>query len=103
MAGLISIPFGVLASLLLITFNNIPVRDIISTNSPAAHQLTLDFMTRLQYLMPLFVFCFLLAAGLKYRPMLMVTGFLIFGKIIDAFVKMVLAFSIVDHLTGVFT
>lgn len=33
MAGLISIPFGVLASLLLITLNNIPVRDIISTNS----------------------------------------------------------------------
>ncbi|AWS52646.1 MULTISPECIES: ethanolamine utilization protein EutH [Providencia] len=103
MAGLISIPFGVLASLLLITFNNIPVRDIISTNSPAAHQLTLDFFTMLQYLMPLFVFCFLLAAGLKYRPMLMVTGFLIFGKIMDAFVKLVLAFSIVEHFTGVFT
>ncbi|MBC8652887.1 ethanolamine utilization protein EutH, partial [Providencia vermicola] len=103
MAGLISIPFGVLASLLLITFNNIPVRDIISTNSPAAHQLTLDFFTMLQYLMPLFVFCFLLAAGLKYRPMLMVTGFLIFGKIMDAFVKLVLAFSIVEHFTGVFS
>ncbi|MCW2255837.1 ethanolamine transporter [Providencia alcalifaciens] len=103
MAGLISIPFGVLASLLLITFNNVPVRDIISTNSPTAHYLTLDFLTMLQYLMPLFVFCFLLAAGLKYRPMLMVTGFLIFGKIMDAFVKLVLAFSIVEHFTGVFT
>lgn len=103
MAGLISIPFGVLASLLLIIFNNIPVRDIISTNSPALHYLTLDFFTMLQYLMPLFIFCFLLAAGLKYRPMIMVKGFLIFGKIMDAFVKLVLAFSIVEHFTGVFT
>lgn len=103
MAGLISIPFGVLAALLLITVNNIPVRDIISTNSPAAYSLGIDFFTMLQYLMPLFVFCFLLAAGLRYRPALMVSGFLIFGKIMDAFIKIVLACSIIQHFTGVFT
>lgn len=103
MAGLISIPFGVLASLLLITFNNIPVRDIISTSSPVSHHLSLDFITMLQYLAPLFIFCFLLAAGLKYRPNLMVVGFLIFGKVMDAFIKLVLACSIIEHFTGVFT
>lgn len=102
MAGLISIPFGVLASLLLITLNNIPVRDIISTNSPATYHLSLDFITMLQYLAPLFAFCFLLAAGLKYRPQLMVAGFLVFGKIMDAFIKLVLACSIIEHFTGVF-
>ncbi|AKJ43114.1 ethanolamine utilization protein EutH [Pragia fontium] len=103
MAGLISIPFGVLAALLLITFNNIPVRDIISTSSPATYYLSIDFVTMLQYLMPLFIFCFLLAAGLKYRPAFMVAGFLIFGKIMDAFIKLVLACSIIQHFTGVFT
>ena len=37
MAGLISIPFAVLIALVTITFNNLPVREIISTTSPAAH------------------------------------------------------------------
>ncbi|HIA8140531.1 TPA: ethanolamine utilization protein EutH, partial [Escherichia coli] len=41
MAGLVSIPFGVLISLMFITLNNIPVRDIISTSSPANHYLTI--------------------------------------------------------------
>ena len=36
MAGLISIPFAVLIALVTITFNNLPVREIISTTSPAA-------------------------------------------------------------------
>lgn len=43
MAGLVSIPFGVLISLMFITLNNIPVRDVISTSSPANHYLTIDF------------------------------------------------------------
>lgn len=33
----------------------------------------------------------------------MVTGFLVFGKVMDAFIKMALALSIVQHFTGVFT
>jgi ethanolamine transporter len=103
MAGLISIPFGVLISLTIITFNNIPVRDIISTSSPANHYLSIDFFNALQLLSPLFVFCILLALGLKYRTLLMVKCFLFFGKIMDAFIKMVLAACIIQHFTGVFS
>lgn len=103
MAGLISIPFGVLISLMFITLINIPVRDIISTSSPVNHYLTIDFISALQLLAPLFVFCFLLALGLKYRTTLMVKGFLAFGRIADAFIKLVLAACIVQHFTGVFT
>lgn len=103
MAGLISIPFAVLAALLLITLNHIPVRELVSTGSPALHYLSLDFLDMLRLLAPLFVFCFLLAAGLKYRATAMVTGFLVFGKVMDAFIKMALALSIVQHFTGVFT
>lgn len=102
MAGLISVPFGVLLSLLIITFNNIPVRDVISTSSEATHLLTLDFVHALQLLSPLFIFCFLLAIGLKYKTHMMVVGFLLFGKIMDAFIKLVLAACIVQHFTGVF-
>ena len=103
MAGLISIPFAGLAALLLITLNHIPVRELVSTGSPALHYLSLDFLDMLRLLAPLFVFCFLLAAGLKYRATAMVTGFLVFGKVMDAFIKMALALSIVQHFTGVFT
>ncbi|MBE1187786.1 ethanolamine utilization protein EutH, partial [Escherichia coli] len=103
MAGLFSIPFAVLAALLLITLNHIPVRELVSTGSPALHYLSLDFLDMLRLLAPLFVFCFLLAAGLKYRATAMVTGFLVFGKVMDAFIKMALALSIVQHFTGVFT
>lgn len=103
MAGLISIPFAVLAALMMITAFNLPVREIVSTSSEATHLLTIDFLGALKLLAPLFVFCFLLAAGLRYRANMMVSGFLIFGKAMDAFIKMVLAFAIVEHFTGVFS
>lgn len=57
-----------------ITFNNLPVRAIISTTSPAAHYLQLDFLQALRLLSPLFALCFLLALGLKLRPAAMVKG-----------------------------
>ncbi|EKK3319892.1 ethanolamine utilization protein EutH [Salmonella enterica] len=103
MAGLVSIPFGVLISLMFITLNNIPVRDIISTSSPANHYLTIDFFNALQLLAPLFVFCFLLAIGLRYKTDWMVKCFLAFGRLCDAFIKLVLAACIVQHFTGVFS
>lgn len=103
MAGLISIPFAVLVSLLVITATELPVRDIVSTNSEALYFLGLGFVDMLKLLAPLFVFCFLLAAGLRYKPQMMVRGFLIFGKIMDAFIKIVLALCIVEHFTKVFS
>jgi ethanolamine transporter len=103
MAGLISIPFAVMTALMVSTLTNTPIRDIISTNSELSHYIQLDFFSALQLLAPLFVFCFALAAGLKFVPNTMVKGFLIFGKGMDFFIKMVLAFSIVEYFTGFFT
>lgn len=103
MAGLISIPFAVLAALMMITAFNLPVRDMVSTNSAAVHLLTIDFLGALKLLAPLFIFCFLLAAGLRYRATMMVNGFLIFGKAMDAFIKIILSLAIVEHFTGVFS
>jgi ethanolamine transporter len=103
MAGFIAIPFAVLAALMMITFFNLPVREIVSTSSEAAHLLTIDFIGALKLLAPLFLFCFLLAIGLRYRANMMVTGFLVFGKLMDAFIKIILAFAIVEHFTGFFS
>ncbi|GBU09360.1 ethanolamine utilization protein EutH [Gammaproteobacteria bacterium] len=103
MAGLVSIPFGVLIALLLTTLNNLPVREIVSTNAAATHVLKIEFFTMLKYLSPLFIFCFILAAGLKYKASMMVNGFLVFGKIMDASIKLILAFSIVEYFTKFFS
>jgi ethanolamine transporter len=103
MAGFISIPFAVLAALMMITFFNLPVREIVSTSAEATHLLTIDFIGALKLLAPLFLFCFLLAVGLRYRANMMVAGFLIFGKVIDGFIKIVLALAIVEHFTGFFS
>ncbi|MDR2676274.1 MAG: ethanolamine utilization protein EutH [Opitutaceae bacterium] len=103
MAGFISIPFGVLASLVIIVLTHIPVRELISTDSPALHYLGLDLLQSLKILAPLFVICFGLAFGLKVRPLAMIRGFLIFGKLLDVFIKGVLAICIVEHFTHVFS
>ena len=67
MAGLISIPFAVLASLMMITAFNLPVRDIVSTTSPALHYLSLGFVDCVRLLAPLFVFCWLPACATGRR------------------------------------
>ncbi len=103
MAGLICIPFSVLVTILISTFSHVPFREIISTQSPATHYLGLSFLAILKLLLPLFIFCFLLVIGLIASPNKMVDGFIMFGKCIDFAIKIVLAISIVEYFTGVFS
>ena len=103
MAGLISIPFAVIFGLFIITMFNIPIREVITTSGPALVHLKGSLFEIFKALIPLFIFCFSLAAGLKFKPNAMVVGFLIFGRILDAFIKMILALSIVEHFTGLFS
>ncbi|MGC3250901.1 ethanolamine utilization protein EutH, partial [Pseudomonas aeruginosa] len=74
----------VLATLQVITLNHIRVRELVSTGSPALHYLSLDFLGMLRLVAPLFVFCFLLAAGLKFRAPARVNGFLVLGYVLVA-------------------
>jgi ethanolamine transporter len=54
-------------------------------------------------LSPLLIFVVLLALGLYFLPDLMIKGFMWFGKILDAAIKLVLVFSIVEIFTGLFS
>ena len=103
MAGLASIPVGVLVACLITSMTNTPVREIVSTNADAAYVLAMNFGLIFSNLLPLIVFCTALALGLKFMPNIMVKGFLWFGRIMDAGIKLVLAFSIVEYFTGFFT
>ncbi len=103
MAGLASVPLGVIITLVLTVYTNTPIRDIISTNSEANYILMMDLWQMIGYISPLIVFCLGLALGLKFFTKQMIKGFLVFGLLLDIWIKGVLAIVIVEYFTGVFS
>lgn len=103
MAGILSVPVGVFVACILIAVFNTPVRDTVSANADSTLMLALEPGLILINIMPLIVVCLALAIGLKLFPNKMIRGFLMFGKIMDATLKLVLVFSIVEYFTGAFT
>lgn len=103
MSGLLTIPIGVLISSIIITLTNSNVRDVVSTNTESTYEFTLSYMQIFMNLTPLLIFVVILAAGLYFLPDIMIKGFMWFGAILDAAIKLVLVFSIVEIFTGVFT
>ncbi len=65
--------------------------------------LALDGGSILINILPLIAICLIIAVGLKVFPSHMIRGFLWFGRAMDAALKLVLVFSIVEYFTGVFT
>lgn len=103
MAGMISIPVGLLAVVFFINGMEAPIRPEISTTAPADYILNFDFGTVATNVAPLMIVVLLLAAGLRFVPDLMIKGFMAFGRCADAAMKAVLALSIIQYFTGVFT
>ena len=102
MSGLLAIPVGVLVASLVIALSNPVIRDAVSTNSAATYQLALGFAQIGHNLIPLVIICVALAAGLKARPDAMIRGFIAFGRIMDAALKIVFVLAVVEYFTGVF-
>ncbi|MDZ3992551.1 ethanolamine utilization protein EutH [Pseudomonas sp. Teo4] len=103
MAGIISIPVGVLAVVFLIDAMGTPIRAEISTTAASDLQLHFDLGTVATNIAPLVIVVLLLAAGLRFAPNLMIKGFMVFGRCADAAMKIVLALSIIQLSTGAFT
>ncbi|WP_453990029.1 ethanolamine utilization protein EutH [Bacillus nitroreducens] len=103
MAGVLTIPIGALISSSIILFTNSAVRDFISTSGDATYQFAIGFGQILLNLSPLIIFVVLIAAGLYFLPDLMIRGFMLFGRLMDAAIKLVLVFSIVEIFTGFFS
>lgn len=103
MSGILSIPVGVLIASVVLMISNPMVREVVATNGEATYQLALSLGGIFANLLPIIVFVVALAAGLRFLPDLMIKGFIAFGRGMDALIKLVLVFSIVEYFTGVFT
>ncbi len=103
MAGLLSIPIGVFATCSIMSITDLAVRGAISANAESTYLLALTFKEIFINLLPLTIFCVLLAVGLKIVPDKMIKGFLFFGRSMSIALTLVLVFSIVEYFTGVFS
>lgn len=103
MSGILTIPFGVLIASVLLVISEPSVREVVATNGEATYLLALGLGDIFANLLPIIIFVVALAAGLRFLPDLMIKGFIGFGRGLDALIKLVLVFSIVEYFTGVFT
>lgn len=103
MSGVLTIPIGALISTVLVVLFNTEIRDVISTTSDSTYQFVMSYGQIFINLLPLFIFVVVIAMGLKFFPRGMISGFMVFGRVMDAAIKLVLVFSIVEIFTGLFS
>lgn len=103
MSGILTIPVGIAIACLLLMIGNPLVRDIVATSGAASYALSLGLGPVLLNLLPITLLVIALALGLRYATDLMIAGFIGFGRLLDAGIKLVLVASIVEYFTGFFT
>lgn len=103
MSGVITIPFGVLTTCLILFFSKTPIRTAFSTTGPATYNLNFQLSEIMLNLIPLTVFCMFLALGLRYIPNLMIKGFMYYGRFLMSSLKIIVAVSIIEYYTGFFS
>lgn len=103
MSGILTIPIGAFITSVLVVVTNSKIRDVISTTTDSSYEFTISYLKIFANLSPLIIFVVVLAAGLYFLPDVMIKGFMWFGRIMDAGIKLVLVFSIVEIFTGLFS
>jgi ethanolamine transporter len=100
MSGLLAIPFGVLTASAIIALSNPMVREVVSTSGEGAYQLGLTWLTIFRNLIPLVIICVALALGLMFKPDAMIKGFLVFGRVLESALKIVLVLVVIEYFTS---
>lgn len=103
MSGLLAIPIGVLVASVIIAVSHPMIREVVSTNAEATYQLALSFAQIGLNLIPLVVICVALALGLKFKPDAMIKGFIVFGRVMEAALKIVFVLVVIEYFTGIFS
>ncbi len=103
MSGFLAIPVGVSVASAVIALTNPTIRETVSTNAEATYQLALTFGQIIHNLVPLTVICIALAVGLKLVPDAMIRGFIVFGRVMDAALKIIVVFAVIEYFTGALT
>ena len=103
MSGFLAIPVGVLVTSAIIALTNPIIRETVSTNAAATYQMALGFGLIFRNLVPLTIICVALAVGLKCKPDAMIRGFIVFGRVMDAALKLIFVCAVIEYFTGIFT
>lgn len=103
MSGFLAIPFGVFITCLILMVTKPAIRTTFTTTGPAEYVLQMNIATILINLLPIVIFCVVLAVLLKVFPMIMIKAFMIFGKGLLSILTLIAAASIIEHYTGFFT
>lgn len=104
MSGILTVPIGVFITASILSLTGANVRSEVSTTADSTFSMAaLDFGTILSNLVPLAIIVVAIALGLYFYAGAMISGFMVFGKTMDAGIKIVLALSIVEYFTGFFS
>lgn len=103
MSGIMAIPFGVLASCLCIFAYPIAVRSSMSTDAVSDYMLNFSLPLIFNNILPLFIFCGLVAWGLWKKTDRMIWGFSILGEFMEKGLRFVVMLSIVEYFTHIFS
>lgn len=100
MSGVLTIPIGVLVTTIILATTQTPLREKISTSSESTRSIDLGWGEVVSNLLPLILFVVALALLLRFATNFMIQAFLVFGRVLDAALKLVLALVIVEYFTG---
>ena len=100
MSGLLSIPVGVFVACTIIALTDPMVVQTAAAGGEPSIKLALTFGMIFANLVPLLIFVVSLALGLRFFPDMMIRGFMIFGRVMDAAIKLVLVCSIIEYFTA---
>lgn len=103
MSGILTVPIGAFFTSAILSITHAKVRPEITTSGESTYEFAIGIGQVLLNLSPILIFVVAIAVGLRFLPDLMIRGFMLFGKTMDAMIKLVLVFSIVQHFTGIFT
>ncbi len=103
MVGFITIPIGVFVSSVIIALSHPMIREVIATNGDATYQLALSFGLIMRNLVPLVIICGSIAVGLYFIPEKMIKAFNLFGKCMDAVLRIVFVLCVVEYFTHFFS
>lgn len=102
-SGFLAIPIGVFVSCAFIAFSQPLIRVAVGNNLAATYQLVLSFGVILKNLLPLLIISVFLLILLKWKPKVLIKGFLVFGNIMDYTLRIIFVLAMIEYSTHLFS
>lgn len=101
MCGVLTIPIGVFVTTLILSVTSTPLRAEVSTTADSTEPFALGWGEVFSNLLPIIIFVVILALLLRFATSFMISAFLVFGRLFDAGLKLVLVVVIVEYFTAI--